>query len=967
MRKLTLPKIEERTLYPPLISHLKNIGFEAIGETRVTTSHPDILFKVDNVSFVIEVKIGKPEVGLKAVAQASDYARKLGTQNIVILIYPEKYRGQAVFDSGVVERVALHEEAQILVLTDYWTESLKEKPENIFQRLKTSILSKKISIDFKTIVNLIENYVRDLNSIIYQIKTEELASEVVDKLDLFSSIGEIKDKEVAKRQVVNLASYLLFNQLLFYHIFKKKSETNLPELQEIDRVKSLQIFFDAITDIDYQSIYRVNILGHIPEKLVVLNTLNEVIKAIKLLRAEHITHDLAGRFFHDLIPFEVRKVLAAFYTHPIAAEILVGLTIDSWNETVIDPACGSGTLLVSAYKRKMNLYEKLHGFKDLDAVHRRFIENDITGIDIMPFAAHITTLNLATQDIEQKTNNVQIATMDSLSLSDVLKTQKFKKEGVKISSYTREIQQTLVHMGSSKALRKEGAVSPKGKGEEFYLKPVDIVIMNPPFTDRDKMPKYMRDALKEYKSLVDLCGNAINLWGYFLALSHLLLKNEGKIGAVIPINIARGETTEKIRNFLFDNYHVIFWIKPTEDFAFSEGASFKDSLFIAEKAKSRKDDLTGIILFKKSIRKMSLDESHKVVEKIKNLEAKEKKQYDDEYFSMRFVKQAELRSDISNLMLYIGGTSFENMDNLRGFINVFSELGKDKLSNLQFDMIKEGITSPKGLGQIVYVTQPLDESRVKRAFLVLEKDMKEELATKIKDAGISIKIPKNVTQPALRTSTGIRKIDITKDYDYIVRKDFSDFAKVLTLSKWKGKFNWGIINKKIERLGESRLVIPDKIRLSSENTYVLGIYSKDPLILSNLFFTYRDLDEEKCKILCLSLNSIITLSQFMSLKAETLGGYIRLSANDWSLTRQLDCDKLNRKDKENLLSLFGELRSVEFPSIVEQLENRFWARVKLDRAILQILGFSDSEVEKWLPRVYDSLASELKSMKSMES
>lgn len=68
---MALPKIEERTLYPPLISHLKNIGFEAIGETRVTTSHPDILFKVDNVSFVIEVKIGKPEIGLKAVAQAS--------------------------------------------------------------------------------------------------------------------------------------------------------------------------------------------------------------------------------------------------------------------------------------------------------------------------------------------------------------------------------------------------------------------------------------------------------------------------------------------------------------------------------------------------------------------------------------------------------------------------------------------------------------------------------------------------------------------------------------------------------------------------------------------------------------------------------------------------------------------------------------------------------------------------------
>lgn len=385
---MVLPKIEERTLYPPLISYLQSIGFKAVGETKVVTKHPDILFKVNSVSFVVEVKIDKPDVGLKAVAQASDYAKKLGTENIVILIYPEKYKNQVIYDTDIVGKIALNEEVDALLLTDNWTESLKDTPAKIFQTLKTSILLKKIDIDFNTIVTLIGNYVKDLNSVIYQIKTEELVAEVVDKLDLFSSIGEIKDKETAKKQVMNLASYLLFNQLLFYHIYKKKTNSsNLSELREINEVRDLQCYFDSITDIDYESIYRTNILGHIPQKPVVIETLNEVIKAIRLLRAEHITHDLAGRFFHDLIPFEVRKVLAAFYTHPVAAELLAGLTIDSWDETVIDPACGSGTLLVSSYKKKIELYKKLYGFKDLDKIHKKFIEEDITGIDIIPFAA----------------------------------------------------------------------------------------------------------------------------------------------------------------------------------------------------------------------------------------------------------------------------------------------------------------------------------------------------------------------------------------------------------------------------------------------------------------------------------------------------------------------------------------------------------------------------------------------------
>ena len=105
------------------------------------------------------------------------------------------------------------------------------------------------------------------------------------------------------------------------------------------------------------------------------------------------------------------------------------------------------------YKRKQEMYEKVFGFKDLDKIHKKFIEQDITGIDVMPFAAHISTLNLATQNIEQKTNVVRIATQDSLSIYDSLRTEEFKKKGIKISSYTEQIQETLFSIGSRKKVR----------------------------------------------------------------------------------------------------------------------------------------------------------------------------------------------------------------------------------------------------------------------------------------------------------------------------------------------------------------------------------------------------------------------------------------------------------------------------------------------------------------------------------
>src|SRR5208283_4986702 len=157
-------------------AYLKQIGFDAHGEAKVTTTHPDILFKLGKTSFVVEVKIGKPEIGLKAVAQASDYAKKLGTNNIVILIYPEKYRNQALLDTKVLDQIALNKKINAGIYTQFWTEAVEDTTENIFSKLKEKIQAEKVTVDFKTVINHIEDYITDLNSIVYQVSTDELAS-----------------------------------------------------------------------------------------------------------------------------------------------------------------------------------------------------------------------------------------------------------------------------------------------------------------------------------------------------------------------------------------------------------------------------------------------------------------------------------------------------------------------------------------------------------------------------------------------------------------------------------------------------------------------------------------------------------------------------------------------------------------------------------------------------------------------
>ncbi len=63
--------------------------------------------------------------------------------------------------------------------------------------------------------------------------------------------------------------------------------------------------------------------------------------------------------------------MAAYYTNVQAGEILATLAINEPEVKVLDPACGSGTLLVSSYQRKKHLIEKKKKFNFKD--HKRFL------------------------------------------------------------------------------------------------------------------------------------------------------------------------------------------------------------------------------------------------------------------------------------------------------------------------------------------------------------------------------------------------------------------------------------------------------------------------------------------------------------------------------------------------------------------------------------------------------------------
>src|SRR6185312_12655994 len=118
------------------------------------------------------------------------------------------------------------------------------------------------------------------------------------------------------------------------------------------------------------------------------------------------SHDLTGAVFQKMIVD--RKFLAAFYTTPASAALLLGLVLvpeatpdmKPWSDPknvkalrIADFACGTGTLLTTAYSRVGQMHELAGG--DSEAIHAEMMAHAIIGCDVLPSAAHLTASMIA--------------------------------------------------------------------------------------------------------------------------------------------------------------------------------------------------------------------------------------------------------------------------------------------------------------------------------------------------------------------------------------------------------------------------------------------------------------------------------------------------------------------------------------------------------------------------------------------
>lgn len=319
-------------------------------------------------------------------------------------------------------------------------------------------------------------------------------------------------------------------------------------------------------------------------------------------------------------------------------------------------------------------------------------------------------------------------------------------------------------------------------------------------------------------------------------------------------------------------------------------------------------------------------------------------------------------------MEFIWASKVDNIYIIMEFMDFIKFKGNNKLAKFDTEKLKEGFhTSPKGSSQIVFITDPKDKSRISRAFLLFEKETDTYIYFKQKDTLETFKIEKNKVKKSLKTITGLKQIDITDLKDFLIISNFEGFNKVPTLSKYKEKkkFKWeNVIKRTIGK--DTYITIFRRFNPYSPNTQLLSFYSKNKFIPTDAVKIFISEDPEEALILSLFLNSIIAFVQLFSNKQETTGQYSDIKEEDLKTFDIINLKSLTENEKHIILDLFEKIKTVEFPSLLEQIEDRFWARVELDKTFFKILGFSSKEINKWLPKIYNAIVEELKAMKSVK-
>ena len=456
--------------------------------------------------------------------------------------------------------------------------------------------------------------------------TVERAGNKLNEDDAAPAIAEVLGMSYTEDDALNICkigALILANGCLLQK--RLSNEESLNMIIPLERVivskapqELLKGAWDGIMVRDYIPVFEpaVAILDVLPDKESVNTAIQDLVGCANRVAdtLSELGYDHAGPLYHEIL--ESAKSDGAFYTENTSALMLARLAFSkdlvNWSDPeavqnlrVLDPACGTGTLLMASLKTiKDRMKESLSNSDDVETtqrdIHAHMVENSLCGLDINRHAVQLAACNLTmgapTVDYQKMNLHTLAHGPDrngdvKLGSLEILPTSEDETDFSSLALPTRN----LNVLGARQ-------VNESNKFN-FPLKDVDVVIMNPPFTANEKRGRKFDDDIREMmqerelwikdeveekdQQAIDVI-NSNSIATFFTPLSDQLLnEKKGTLAKVIPTTACLNTSGKEERIFLSNKFQIELVVTSHDPSHpnFSGNTGITESLMISRRAR----------------------------------------------------------------------------------------------------------------------------------------------------------------------------------------------------------------------------------------------------------------------------------------------------------------------------------------------------------------------------------------------
>jgi len=341
-------------------------------------------------------------------------------------------------------------------------------------------------------------------------------------------------------RTARLACSMLVNKIVFYEAMRKVYQ-GLPALSVPTTIRAgeqLRTRFNGVFSkamkIDYETVFTEELVDTIPfvaDEAVEL--WREMVEDVERYDFTRFDYEVIGRIFERLIAPDERHKLGQYFTPSYVVDLINAFCIRDGDNIILDPGCGAGTFLVRAHSRLRRL--------DSSKNHEELLEQ-LWGIDIARYPAHMSVINLAARDLASTENYPKVIHDDFFKVFPQRSKYEFYRRSYKVAGLSTEKVQTVVPL-------------------------FDTVVGNPPYTRQEEMedlfPGLKERAhsaiLRDWKLEV---SKRSSIYALFYLHGAAFVKDGGHLGLLTHSSWVDVDYGKHLQEFFLKHFKVVAILEP---------------------------------------------------------------------------------------------------------------------------------------------------------------------------------------------------------------------------------------------------------------------------------------------------------------------------------------------------------------------------------------------------------------------